>query len=167
MENALQIRKFHDPLKTNKLKTFSDMNNKKHLQTNSRLIILKADRSLFGRIIVTAREQSLQINTILSHPLGPLPLSTPDGVLRKTNKASLTSLLQKNVQVCEEVPANPAAVIDGMSLFKERLKGDQLTFGDVAMTVLSITMKGVRCNGIDAVFDTYKELSIKNSERQL
>jgi len=109
------------------------------------------------------------MNAILSHPLGPLPwaLSTPDGLLRKTDKASLASLLQKNVQVCEEVPENSATVIDGMSLV-QRLKGDQLTFGDVAMTVLSMAMKeGVSCNRIDVVFDTYKELSIKNSERQL
>ena len=75
MENTLQIRKFHDPLKTNKLKTFSDMNKKKQLKTNNRSIILKADRSLFGRIIVIAQERSLQMDAILSHPLGPLPWS--------------------------------------------------------------------------------------------
>ena len=169
MENTLQIRKFHDPLKTNKLKTFSDMNKTKQLQTNNRSIILKADTSLFGRIIVITQERSLQMDIIVSHPLGPLPwaFSTPDGPLRKTNKASLASLVQKNVQVSEEVPVNSAAVIDSMSLV-HRLKGDQLTFGDVAMTVLSMAMEeGVRCNRIDVVFDTYKELSIKNSERQL
>ena len=59
MENTLQIRKFHDPLKTNKLKTFSDMNKTKQLQTNNRSIILKAERSLFGRIIVITQERSL------------------------------------------------------------------------------------------------------------
>ena len=106
MEKTPQIRKFHDPLKTNKLKTFSDLNKKKQVPINDRSIILKADRSLFGRIIVIAQERSLQMDAILSHPLGPLPwaLSTPDGLLRKTNKASLASMLQKNVQVSEEVP---------------------------------------------------------------
>ena len=168
MEKTPQIRKLHDPVKTNKLKTFRDSNKKKQVPTNDRSIILKADRSLFGRIIV-AQERRLQMDAILSHPLGPLPwaLSTPDGLLRKTNKASLASLLQKNVQVSEEVPVNSAAVIDGMSLV-QRLKGDQLTFGDVAITVLSMAMKeGVSCNRIDVVFDIYKELSIKNSERRL
>jgi len=118
MEKTPQTRKFHDPLKTNKLKTFSDMNKKKQVQTNDRSIILKADRSLFGRIRDIAQERSLQMDTILSHPLGPLPwaLSTPDGLLRKTNEVSLASLLQKNVQFSEEVPVNSAAVIDGMSL---------------------------------------------------
>ena len=56
--------------------------------------------------------------------------------------------------------------MDGMSLV-QRLKGDQLTFGDVDMTVQSMAMKeGVWCNRIDIVFDTYKKLC-KNSERQL
>ena len=93
-------------------------------------------------------------------------MSNPDGLLRKINKASLASLLQKNVQVSEEVPVNSPAVIDDMSLV-QRLKGDQLTFGDVAMNLLSMAMKeGVSCNRIDVVFNTYKELFIKNSERQ-
>ena len=108
------------------------------------------------------------MDTILSHPLGPLPwaLSTPDGLLRKTDKAFPSSLLQKNVQFSEGVPVNSAEVIDGMSLV-QRLKGDELTFGDFAMTVLSMAMKeGMWCNRIDVVFDTYKGLSIKNSERQ-
>ncbi|XP_020607467.1 uncharacterized protein LOC110046131 [Orbicella faveolata] len=155
-------------LKSGNSMTFSDMNKKKQVQTKDRSITLKAHRSLFGRIIVIVQERSLQMDTILSHPLGPLPwaLSTPDGLLRKTNKDSLASLLQKNVQFSEEVPVNSAAVTDGMSLV-QRLKRDQLTFGDVAMNVLSMAMKeGVWCNRID-VFDTYKELAIKNSERQL
>ena len=79
----------------------------------------------------------------------------------------MASLLQKNVQATEEVPANSAAVIDGMSLM-QRVKGDQLTFGDVAIIVLSMAMKEeAQCNRIDVVFDTYKELSIKNSEQLL
>ena len=50
----------------------------------------------------------------------------------------------------------------------QRLKGDQLTFSDVAMTVLSMGMReGMLCYRIDIVFDIYKGLSIKNSERQL
>ena len=54
------------------------------------------------------------------------------------------------------------------SLRESKLKGGQLTFGDVAMTVLSMAKKdGVSCNSIDVVFNTYKELSIKNGERQL
>ena len=69
---------------------------------------------------------------ILLHPLVPLPWasSTPDGLLRKTNKAALPSLLLKNVQTTEQVPEDSAAVIDGMALV-QKVKADQLSFGDV------------------------------------
>ena len=95
-----------------------NMNKKKQVETMQQSIdYFKADK------LVIAQEQSLQMDTILSHPLGPLPwaLTTPDGLLRKTNKASLASLFQKNVQFFEEVPVNSAAVIDSMSLV-QRLK---------------------------------------------
>jgi len=122
---SLKKRGWRRLLKSGNSMTFSDMNKKKQVLTKDQSITLKVDRSLFGRIIVIAQEQSLQMDTILSHPLGPLPwaFSTPDGLLRKTNKASLASLLQRNVKFSEEVPVNSAAVIDGMSLV-QRLKRD-------------------------------------------
>ena len=114
------------------------------------MIILKADRSLFGRIIVMAQGRNLKMEDILSHPLGPLSwaLFTHDGLLRKTNKATLATTLQKNVTVAEQFPGNSASIVDGMNL----VKGDQATFGDVATTVLSIALKeGSQSNRIDVV----------------
>ena len=88
-------------------------------------------------------------------------MSNPDGLLRKINKASLASLLQKNVQVSEEVPVNSPMVIDDMSLV-QRLKEDELTFGDDAMNLLSKAMKeGVSCNRIDVVFETIQYNTIQ------
>lgn len=132
------MKKFHHPIKANKLKTFSTMCKKKKVKASGRTIILKADRSLFGRIIVKAQSRSLQMDDVFSHPLGPLPwaLSTPDGLLRNTNKAALATSLQKNVSVAEQVPEDSATVIDGMNLV-QRVKGDEATFGDVAKTVFS------------------------------
>ena len=90
---------------------------------------MKADRSLFGRIIVMVQRRNLKMDDILSHPLGPLPwaLSTPDGLLRKTNKASLATTLQTDVAVAEQHPGNSASIVDGMNLV-QRVKGDQATF---------------------------------------
>ena len=139
------------------------------MKSSGRAIILKVDRALFGRIIVMAQGRSLQMEDILSHPLGPLPwaLSTPEGLLRKTNKASLAASLQKNVMIAEQLPGNTATVIDGMNLV-QRVKGDQATFGDVAITILSMALKeGNQSRRIDVVFDTYRENSIKNSERSI
>ena len=156
-------------MKTNKLKTFSNMCINKQVKSSARAIILNSDRSLFGHIIVMAQGRSLQMEDILSHPLGPLPwaLSTPEGLLRKTNKASLATLLQKNVMIAEQLPSNTATVIDGMNLV-QRVKGDQATFGDVAITILSMALKeGNQSTRIDVVFDTYIHNSIKNSERSI
>ena len=130
---------------------------------------MKADRSLFGRIIVMAGRRNLKMEDILSHPLGPLPwaLSTRDGLMGKTNKASLASNLQKNVAVSDELPAKSASVVDGMNLV-QRIKSDQATFGDVASLVFLMALKeGSQSNRIDVVFDTYKKNSIKNSERSV
>ena len=162
-------KKFHDPLVTNKLKTFNNLCKKKEVKSSGRVIILKADRSLFGRIIVMAQGHNLRMEDILSHPLGPLPwaLSTPDGLLRKTDKASLAATLQKGIAAVDHLPQNTASVVDGMNLV-QRIKGDQATFGDVAATVFSMALnEGRQSNRIDVVFDTYQENSIKNSERSL
>ena len=125
LENDPPEKPFHNPLKNNKLKTFTNMCKKKVFKTNGKNIILKADRSLFGRIIVMAQSRNLKMEDIFSHPLGPLPwaLATPDGLLRKTNKASLATALQKSVIVADQLPPNPACVIDGMNLV-QRVKGD-------------------------------------------
>ena len=104
---------------------------------------------------------------IFSHTQGLLPwaLSTPDGLLRKTNKASLATALQKNVAVADKLPPNPACVIDGMKLV-QRVKGDRVTFGDIATRVLTMALcEGGTSYRIDIFFYTYRMNSIKNSER--
>ena len=169
MESIPQVKKFNDPMEKNKLKTFSSINKKKQVKTTGRSIILKADRSLFGRIIVMAQARDLRMELILAFPLGPLPwsLATPDGFLRKTNKATLSNSLQSNMPVDERIPDNSAVVIDGMALV-QKLKADQLSFGEVAESLLSMVLReGAHCKRLDVVFDTYNELSIKNIERKL
>ena len=166
LEKDPPTKKFHDAITTNKLKTFSNLIKKTVVKSAGRVIILKADRSLFGRIIVMAQGRNLKMDDILSHPLGPLPwsLSTPDGLLRKTNKSSLATTLQKNVEVAQQLPGNSVSVVDGMNLV-QRIQGDQATFGDVAVTVLLMALQeGRQSKRIDVVFDTYQENSIKNSE---
>jgi len=89
------------------------------VKSSGRVAILKADRSLLGELyIVMAQGCNLKMEEILSHPLEPLPwaLSTPDGLLRKTNKASLATFLHSIVALVEKLPDNFATVIDRMSL---------------------------------------------------
>ena len=50
----------------------------------------------------------------------------------------------------------------------QKVKGEQTTFGDVATAVLQMVLReGKHKKRTDVVFDTYKENSIKSSERLL
>ena len=73
LEKDSPAKQFHDPIPANKLKTFSKLCKKKEVKSSGRVIILKADRSLFGRIIVMAQVHNLKMEDILSHPLGLYP----------------------------------------------------------------------------------------------
>ena len=57
------------------------------MKSSGRVVILKGDRSLFGRIIVMAQGHNLKTEAIPSS----WALSTPDGLFRKTNKADISS----------------------------------------------------------------------------
>ncbi|KAK3741562.1 hypothetical protein QZH41_002944 [Actinostola sp. cb2023] len=164
--------KFHDPIKLKKLKTFSSLMKQKHIKAKGRTLILKADRSLFGRMIIMGQSRKIEVKDLLCHSLGPLPwaLATPDGLPRKTNKAALATLLQKGVQLAERVPENSAIVIDAMSLVQKlNVASNQTTFGTVASALLSMALNegGPQSSRIDIVFDTYREISIKNVERSI
>ena len=73
MEQDPPEKKFHDPIKTQRLRTFKDMNKKQVVKASGKEVILKADRSLFGRIIVVAQGRNLHMEDVLTHPLGPVP----------------------------------------------------------------------------------------------
>lgn len=154
--------------KTNKLKTFTSMNKKRKETSDGRTVILKADRSLFGRMIVMAQARDIELQEVLANPLGPLPwaLSTPDGSFRTTKEAAISAALQKNARLAYSIPSNADVVIGGMALV-QKIYANHLTFADVADNLLSMALQaGAPCKRVDVVFDQYREQSI-NSERLL
>ena len=97
-------------------------------------MVLKADRSLFGRIIIIGQSRKIDVRELLQYSLGPLPwsLATTEGFPRKTNKAALATPLQKDVPLADGLPQNSAAIIDGMSLVQKlSVGGGQTTFAMV------------------------------------
>ena len=73
--------KFHEKMKKLKLKTFSDVNAKRtYRKGRAKEVVLKADRNLFGHMILVAESRQLHTKDVLAHPLGPLPwaLANPD-----------------------------------------------------------------------------------------
>ena len=131
--------------------------------------ILKADRSLFGRMIVIAQSWRFNMRAICVHPLGPIlgALATPECFPRKISEAELAHHLQKGAALAEYFPDKSAIVIDGISLVQTVGQNDG-KFGDIAAVVLSMVLKeGTHSSRIDIVFDTYRDMSIKNVERTL
>ena len=153
-------------MKKQKLKTFSDVYTKK-VTCNGKEIVLKADRNLFGHIIVVAQTRKLEMKQVLSYPLGPIPwaIANADGSLRKTDKAKFMNDIAENVPVAEAFTEKSACIIDGMSIV-QKVEGNQKTFGDIAKTVLKrILREGDKSDRVDVVFDVHREGSIKDAER--
>ena len=98
-------------------------------------IILKAERVLFGEMVIIAKNRQLHMRDALCRPLGPLlqALSTANGqVTAESQRGSSTSReLQKNAPAVGEIFQPSARVIDGMVLVL-RLKSDHKKFSDIS-----------------------------------
>lgn len=98
LESTPPSKKFYDLMKKCSLKTFGTVLKKKQTKCNDgRTMILKADRALFGRMVVMGQSRHIDMKELLRYPLGPLPwsLATPDGRLWKTNKSSLAKSIHE------------------------------------------------------------------------
>ena len=113
--------KLFDKMKKQNLKTFASLTVKKSCGKKAQDIVLKADRNLFSHMILVAENRNVNMREVLSHPLGPVPwaLANGDGSLRKTNKASLATELEKHASPVDELPSPSVTIIDGMSLIQK------------------------------------------------
>ena len=124
-------RKFTDPIRKQKLKTFSSMTTtKKTVTVSGRETILRATCNLFGTMVLANQSRDLNIKQVLSHPLGPIlwVLATPEG-LRTTSKSTLANDLIKLSTTTEEIPRPSATVIDGTAIV-QKVNGNKKTLED-------------------------------------
>ena len=160
---------FYDPLKKQRLKTFSDIKVKRSFKTQGRCIIMKADRNLFAKMTLIGQTRKLDMKEVLSYRLGPIPwaLANPDGTLRKTNKAQLSHRLAKDFSPVDTIPSNSACIIDGMAIVQKVMANStNASFGEASKSIFSAVLREGRANHrIDVVFDIYKDNSIKYAER--
>ena len=164
--SASRVKSFFDTIPKLKLKTFGSMNTKR-VHAKGKDVELKIDRDLFGKMAIIAQNRQLDMKEVMKFELGPFPwsLATCDGMLRKTNKASLANNLEKLSLPPDENLQKPAVMIDAMSLVQKTIANNK-TFSQVANSIFSRIMNdGFGCKRIDVVFDVYRELSIKNVER--
>ena len=123
---------------------------------------MKADRRLFGNMVLIAHSRKLEMRDVLSHPLGPLPwaLSNGDDTMKKTNKAVLSKHIESKVLPVEDVPHPSGTIIDAMGLMN-KLHGENQTFSELSDHVFSQMLHaGHGSDRIDVVFDMYHSGSI-------
>ena len=159
---------FFERLPRLNLKTFDGAKRCK-TKVNGKEVILKSDNRLFAHMILVASSRKLNMKEVLKHPLGPMPwsLANTDGAPRKTNKAALARKLEAKASPANEMEYPNACIIDGMSV-AQKMKGDKLTFEELAEQMLiSVIQTSASSERIDVVFDVYRQLSIKGTERAM
>jgi hypothetical protein len=156
---------FHQPIARTALSTFASMREcKKVKNAANKQIEIKAERNLFGQLLLLSEKNNISREKVLSYPLSPVPwaLSTADGLPVKTDKAKLMHLLEADVAT----PVAPKAqesvyVMDGSAVL-HALVDLPITFEQVAMMVFDMLPNVAR---VDFVTDGYVKNSVKEFER--
>ena len=157
---------FHDPIKRTKLKTFATAAVvKKVTSSNNKMLQLKAERNIFGQLVVLAAQNDIDLELTLSFPLGPVPwsLATADGMPVKTEKAKLLHSLESSTESTTTRPNKDTVhVIDGNAMLQSMVSIPD-TFEQFAFKLFKQLPRSER---IDFITDTYLPQSIKSCERR-
>ncbi|GFO27713.1 hypothetical protein PoB_005421800 [Plakobranchus ocellatus] len=98
---------------------------------------MKAERNIFGQLLVLSQEYQIDMEKVLKYPLSPVPwsLSSPGGLPLKINKATLLHKLENTFNCFEsqDFSRQPytAYIIDGNALLYCLSSGPD-TFKDFA-----------------------------------
>ncbi|GFO07696.1 hypothetical protein PoB_003420100 [Plakobranchus ocellatus] len=88
--------RFHKPLTKTKLKTVGSVSKSTQIKSAKNVVKIKAERNIFGQLLVLSQEYQIDMKKVLKYPLSPVPwsLSSPGGLPLKTNKATLLHKLE-------------------------------------------------------------------------
>ncbi|GFO16097.1 hypothetical protein PoB_004260200 [Plakobranchus ocellatus] len=91
--------RFHMPLTKTKLKTVGSVSKSTQIKSAKNVVKIKAERNIFGQLIVLSQEYQIDMEKVLKYPLSPVPwsLSSPGGLPLKTKKATLLHKLEKYI----------------------------------------------------------------------
>ena len=102
---------FWDPLPNLIIKTFSSTTKKTHVKaSNDKFVTVRADRDLFGRLLIASNARQIDLKEVLSYELSTVPfaLAHQDGSLRKTTKSVFAKILEDQVHVVPRLPPSTA-----------------------------------------------------------
>ena len=104
-----------------KLKTFDTTTIKKKVSTKNCTVAVKADRQTFARLIAIQQRRDVDLKEVLTYELAAFPLSiaNADGLLCKTVKSKLHSVLESSIPQVLSVPLNTVAIFDAMVLLRK------------------------------------------------
>ena len=159
--------KFLNPIKTNKLKTFSTIG--KTAIAISETVSIRTSSDKFNRLLIIGKSRDIDLEELLSYALSPVPMSfgTTDGTPCKNVKVKLMHELEKGVEHLSQLPAGSALIVDGMA-FIHQIQTMPSSFGKLADRLLQDLMHMAFqciCLRVDFVCDQYPVQSIKNCER--
>ena len=103
----------------------SEMLKRKHQLKQEQRTSSSKPTETSARLLVIGQSRKVDLRELLTFELGPLPwsLASLDGMLAKTNKATLSKLLENEVECVESLP-NPttAYIIGAMALLQSLVK---------------------------------------------
>ena len=91
-----EIDYLYAPLSKSNLQTFGNLVKSMTVKSTATAVIVKAGRGWFARMVVVAHHRQMNMQDVLTNPLGPLPwsLATADGAPTKTAKSALLHILE-------------------------------------------------------------------------
>ena len=82
---------YFNPLKKQKLKTFKDLKPFSKISIKGRVLPLQMDRNLFARMYVLGQFHQINMKTVFTFPLVPLPWSLSDFLKKQTKRNRLAT----------------------------------------------------------------------------
>ena len=139
------------------------------MKSTATAVVVKVDRGLFARMVVIAHHRQMNMQEVLTHPLGPLPwsLATADGAPTNTAKSALLHILEGKDQPVEDVTASAVWILDGVAILHS-MKDASRTFSSLASYVFQLVKSAASQDRTrtDLIMDQYPDVSIKNPERE-
>lgn len=158
--------RFERAIKKRKILTFADAIEKKKMNVNGKMIEVRMQRDLFGKLLRISLEKTLNIDKVLTYPLIPIPLSFChlEGTICKTDKSVLLHILEKEVENHEPEKCD-VMVFDGFHSIHSMVE-IPVSFGNISKKILhSFTANDAKT--IIITFDRYVSPSIKDHEHGL
>ena len=152
--------RFERPNKRRKIKQFASD------AVQTKVLEVSCTRDIFGRLLFLAVTQNLDMATVLSYPLTPVPftLCHITGAMNKTNKSAVMVKLEGKGDSKKESSLVDVYVMDAM-FFLRTLPELPSTFGGIAKMILQ--KASAFAKEVHIVCDTYQEgPSIKRFERE-